>query len=151
MTEPGSPHSDELAARLRAARAASFAPGFADRVLLRMQNDASQTDPKLVLLELKAKGPQVAYDVIKLWMTADAKTAQPVKSELYAASGKLLRTAEFTDVKTFSSGKGEWKRPAKIVMKNALVPARFSEMVWDDGQVKESISPQRFGLDDLGR
>jgi outer membrane lipoprotein-sorting protein len=109
-------------------------------------------DPKLVVLELKAKSPQVAYDVIKLWMTADPKTAQPVKSELYAASGKLLRTAEFTDVKAFSSGgKGEWKRPAKIVMKNALVPARFSEMVWDDGEVKSSISPQRFVLDDLGR
>lgn len=108
-------------------------------------------DPKIVVLELKAKTPQVAYDVIKLWMTADAKTAQPVKSELYAASGKLLRTAEFSEVKTFSTGKGEWKRPGKIVMKNALVPARFSEMVWDEGQVKESISAQRFGLDDLGR
>jgi outer membrane lipoprotein-sorting protein len=108
-------------------------------------------DAKLVQLELKAKSPQVAYDVIKLWMTADAKTSQPVKSELYASSGKLLRTAEFTDVKTFSSGKGEWKRPAKIVMKNALVPKRFSEMIWDDAQVKETISAQRFGLDDLGR
>lgn len=104
-------------------------------------------DPKLVLLELKAKGPQVAYDVIKLWMTSDAKTAQPVKSELYAASGKLLRTAEFSDVKAF----GAWSRPTKIVMKNALVPARYSEMIWDDGKVKESISPQRFVLDDLGR
>lgn len=108
-------------------------------------------DAKVVMLELKAKSPQVAHDVIKLWMTTDPKTAQPVKSELYAASGKLLRTAEFTDVKTFSTGKGEWQRPAKIVMKNALVPARFSEMVWDDAQVKDSISPQRFVLDDLGR
>jgi hypothetical protein len=108
-------------------------------------------DPKLVVLELKAKSPQVAYDVIKMWMTSGATSSQPVRSELYAASGKLLRTAEFSDVKTFSSGKGEWKRPAKIVMKNALVPARFSEMVWDDAQVKESISPQRFVLDDLGR
>ena len=113
--------------------------------------ELGKRNPKVVVLELKAKSPQVAYDVIRLWMTADPKTSQPVKSELYAASGKLLRTAEFSDVKAFSSGKGEWKRPAKLVMKNALVPARFSEMIWDEAQVKDSISPQRFGLDDLGR
>lgn len=115
----------------------------------------TSADPKLVLLELKAKGPQVAYDVIKLWMTKD-KDAQPVRSELYASSGKLLRTAEFSDVKAFpaeasAAQRGAWRRPAKIVMRNALVPSRYSEMIWDDGSIRDSISAQRFVLDDLGR
>ena len=49
MTEPESPHNDELAALLRSARAESFAPGFADRVMLRMQNASSEPTPKVVL------------------------------------------------------------------------------------------------------
>ncbi len=110
----------------------------------------TSSDDKLVLLELKAKGPQVAYDVVKLWMTKD-KDSQPVRSELYARSGKLLRTAEFSQVKDFGAGKGAWRRPARIVMKNALVPARFSELLWDEATVKDDITAQRFVLDDLGR
>jgi hypothetical protein len=140
----------------RAVRVASrdqFMGGdFNNADVLRVNYEADYTaklgtgDDKLVLLELKAKSPQVAYDVIKLWMTRD-KDGQPVRTELYAASGKLLRTAEFTDVKSF----GTWRRPSKVVMKNALVPARFSEMIYDDAQVRDEISSQRFVLDDLGR
>lgn len=141
----------------RAVRVASrdtFMGGdFNNADVLRVHYEADYTatlgasdDPKLVLLELKAKGPQVAYDVIKLWMSRE-QDAQPVRSELYAASGKLLRTAEFSDVKDF----GAWRRPAKVVMRNALVPARFSEMIWDAAMAKDQIPAQRFVLDDLGR
>ncbi len=103
--------------------------------------------PGQLVLELKAKSPSVAYDRIKLWMT-DAKESQPVRAELYASSGKLLRAADFSDVKTLSKG---WTRPTKITMRNLLEPKRFSEMIWDAGEVKESIPSQRFVLDDLGR
>jgi hypothetical protein len=105
--------------------------------------------PDRVLLELKAKSPSVAYDKILLWMSsADPKDAQPLATQLFASSGKLLRSAEFTDVKELGKG---WKRPTKITMKNELEPARFSEMIWDAGSIKDDISTQRFVLDDLGR
>jgi len=107
--------------------------------------------PGVVLLELKAKNASVAYDAIKLWMTKpvkDASDSQPVRTELYASSGKLIRSATFSDVKDLGKG---WKRPMKIVMKNELEPARFSEMVWDAAGLKEDVSSQRFVVDDLGR
>jgi outer membrane lipoprotein-sorting protein len=99
-----------------------------------------------VLLELKAKTPQVSYDVVKLWMTTE-RDAQPVRAEYYAASGKLLRSADFSNVKDFGGG---YRRPAKIVMRNELATARFSELVWDSVVLKDAISAQRFVLDDLG-
>ena len=42
-------------------------------------------------------------DAIKLWMTSDKGPAgaQPVRAEFYASSGKLLRSAEFKDVRDF--------------------------------------------------
>ena len=100
-----------------------------------------------VLLTLKAKGPQVAYDVVKLWMTS-GKDAQPVRMEAYASSGKLLRSAEFTEVKDVGKG---WRRPTKLVMKNELQPARFSTLSWDAGAVKDAVPASRFVVDDLGR
>jgi hypothetical protein len=110
--------------------------------------------PDVVLLDLKAKGPQVAYDAIKLWMTKGDKDnpSQPVRAEFYASSGKLLRSAEFKDIKGLGgTGKQVWKRPSKIVMKNELQPARWSEMTWETATLKDDIPAGRFVLDDLGR
>lgn len=106
--------------------------------------------PGTLLLELKAKSPQVAYDAIKLWMTSDKgpASAQPVRAEFYAASGKLLRSAEFKDVRDVGAG---WLRPASIVMRNELQPARYSEMHWGNATLKDDIPAQRFVVDDLGR
>jgi outer membrane lipoprotein-sorting protein len=109
----------------------------------------ASADPALVLLELKAKSTQASYDAIKLWLTAgDPKQSQPVRAEYYAKSGKLLRSAVFLDVKDFGDG---LKRPAKIEMKNAITPARHSEMVWHTVKMKGEIPAQRFVVDDLGR
>ena len=96
-------------------------------------------------LELKAKTSDAAYERIKLWMRkADG---MPTKGEYYTASGKMLRAAEFSDVKSF----GGFKRPAKVVMKNMLTPKRWSELVMTTFNTKVSPAPGRFVLDDLGR
>lgn len=127
----------------------------ADVLRVHWQSDYSATvveqkdgpEGKTVKLELKAKIPDASWDRILLWMTdVDVKAAQPVRAEFYAASGKLLRTLQFDDVKPF----GKISRPAKLVMGNALVPARKSEMSWSAVDVKP-ISDKRFGIDDLGR
>ncbi len=140
---------------VRVAARDSFMGGdFNNADVMRVNYEADYTPtvvdcgkPGLVCLELKAKSPQVAYDVVKLTMTA-GKDAVPVRAEFYAASGKLLRSAEFSDVKDFGGG---LKRPAKLVMKNELQKQRFSEFTWSAITVKDSISTQRFVVDDLGR
>jgi outer membrane lipoprotein-sorting protein len=101
-------------------------------------------------LELKAKVPDASWDRIRLWMTnVDAAASMPVKAEFYAASGKLLRTLEFVDVKQFGKDKST-ERPARLLMGNALVPARRSEMAWESLSVAPIVD-KRFTLEDLGR
>ncbi|MCI0573249.1 MAG: outer membrane lipoprotein-sorting protein [Myxococcaceae bacterium] len=101
--------------------------------------------PEAYLLELKAKTEDASYDRIKLWVAR--KDAMPIKGEYYTASGKLLRAAEFVDVKSF---KGV-KRPARVVMKNMIATKRFSELTVDSMDVRVQPAAGRFVLDDLGR
>jgi len=109
----------------------------------------AQADGKIEL-ELKAKVPDASWDRIRLWMSdVDAAASMPVRAEFYAASGKLLRTLEFADVRAFGKDKST-ARPARLIMGNALVPARKSEMIWETLEVK-AISDKRFGLEDLGK
>lgn len=102
-------------------------------------------DDKLWLLDLTAKSKEASYDRIKLWMTKDDR--QPKKAEYYAASGKLLRSAQFDDVKDFHG----LRRPSHIVMRNELATKRFSEMNTLDMKLNIDIPAQKFVLDDLGR
>jgi outer membrane lipoprotein-sorting protein len=102
-------------------------------------------DDNLWLLDLTAKTQEAAYDHIKLWMTKDHK--QPARAEYYAASGKMLRSAKFEDVKSFRGH----ERPAHIVMRNELAVKRFSEMTMLDLKLNIDVPPQKFVLDDLGR
>jgi outer membrane lipoprotein-sorting protein len=53
-------------------------------------------------LELKAKGPNVAYD--RLLMAVDKKHKVPITIEAYAASGLLIKTLHYKDIKEFSDG-----------------------------------------------
>lgn len=102
-------------------------------------------DDKLWLLDLTAKTKEAAYDHIKLWMTKDDR--QPKKAEYYAASGKLLRSAQFDDVKDFHG----LRRPSHIVMRNELATKRYSEMNTLDMKLNIDVPAQKFVLDDLGR
>lgn len=102
-------------------------------------------DDALWALDLTAKGPETAYDRIKLWMSK--KEMFPVKAEYYAASGKLLRSATFDEVKTFRG----LARPSHIVMRNELATKRFSELTMLDLKVDVEPPVTRFVLDDLGR
>lgn len=101
--------------------------------------------PDAYLLELKAKTEDAAYDRIKLWV-ARADT-MPLKGEFYTASGKLLRAAEFTEVKSFNG----LRRPARVVMRNMVATKRHSELVYDTFDTSVKPAAGRFVLDDLGR
>jgi len=104
-------------------------------------------DAGLVCAKLTAKSPGVAYDMIHLCLTKDA-AAMPVSAKYFAQSGKLLRSAVFSDVKDFGGGN---VRPAKIVMKNEIQTARQSTMTWSAFDVVDGIPASRFVVEDLGR
>lgn len=102
-------------------------------------------DPNLYLLDLTAKSKEASYDHIKLWISKDKQ--QPAKAEYFAASGKLLRSALFEEVKNFHGH----ERPARMVMRNELATKRYTEMIMLDLKMNIEIPAQRFVLDDLGR
>jgi len=96
-------------------------------------------------LELTAKSSDAAYERIKLWMRKS--DGMPTKGAYFTASGKQLRAAEFSEVKSF----GGFRRPARVVMKNMLTPRRWSELLMTSFNTKVSPPAARFVLDDLGR
>ena len=53
------------------------------------------------ILELKAKDNTVAYDKLKMWATKDEILT---KIECYSASGMLIKTIEFKEIKDFGNG-----------------------------------------------
>ena len=109
---------------------------------------AEGTSAEGTCASLEAKGPQVAYDRIELCLTpGPVDKAQPTSARYYAKSGKLLRSAVFSDVKDF----GGIVRPGTIVMKNEVQLQRQSTMRWEAFEVKAEISSQRFVVEDLGR
>jgi outer membrane lipoprotein-sorting protein len=97
------------------------------------------------MVELTAKTEDASYDRIKLWVTRSELL--PARAEYYAASGKLLRSAEFSDVKDFRG----LRRPSRIVMRNELAQSRYSELQTLDMKLNIDVPAQRFVLDDLGR
>jgi outer membrane lipoprotein-sorting protein len=138
---------------LRIASRDSFQGGdFSNGDVLRV-NYVADYAPKLLpsddaglwTLELAAKTPEATYDRIKLWMTKDGRL--PAKAEYYAASGKLLRSATFDNVKNFRG----IERPSRIVMRNELAIKRFSELEWLDMKNDAKAPAQKFVVDDLGR
>jgi outer membrane lipoprotein-sorting protein len=105
----------------------------------------ASTVPDAWEIELRAKTKDAAYDRIKLWLRKSDQ--MPVRGEYFSASGKLMRVAEFSEVKSF----GGFKRPAKVVMKNMLATKRQSVMLVHSFNNKVSPPASKFVLDDLGR
>jgi len=53
------------------------------------------------ILELKAKNKAVAYDKLKMWAMKDETLT---KIECYSASGMLIKTLDFKEIKDFGNG-----------------------------------------------
>lgn len=102
--------------------------------------------PNAWVVDLKAKTPEATYDRVKLWL--DRADGLPLQAEYYAASGKMLRAAEFTDVRDFGGG---LRRPARIVMRNMIATRRHSEMTVENINLRVVPPAGRFVVDDLGR
>lgn len=97
------------------------------------------------LMSLKAKTGEVAYDGLKMWV--DRKTVLPVKIECYAASGLLIKTLRFSDIKDFGGG---IKRPATLETDSPLQKGYKSVMQWS-GLKKREFPDEIFTLNYLPR
>lgn len=109
-----------------------------------VKEDPTRADQWVV--ELKAKHPDTAYDSIKLWVLK-APLGTPVRGEYFTSSGKMLRSADFSDLKDFGNG---LKRPAKATMRNEIATQRFSELLWESVDTAAEVGAGKFGLSDLG-
>lgn len=146
-------HLPNLERPVRLPSLGSFMGGdFSNADALRVTFTADYA-PKIVdetaeawVLELRAKRDDAPYERIRLWMSK-GKEPMPVKAELFAKSGKLLRTVTFSDVKDFGGG---LRRPAKVTVQNEITKGRYTELEWKSAEQKD-IPAERFLLDDLGR
>lgn len=97
------------------------------------------------LLDLKAKTGAVAYDRLKL--TVDRKTVLPTKIEAYAASGLLVKTLHFKDVKDFGGG---IRRPATVETDSPLYKGYKSVMLYAAVK-KRTVPDEVFTLNFMSR
>jgi outer membrane lipoprotein-sorting protein len=96
-------------------------------------------------LDLKAKTAAVAYD--RLVMQVDRATLLPSRIEAYAASGLLIKTLYFKDVKDFGGG---IKRPSVLETDSPLFKGYKSILIYST--IKEKRFPDEvFTLDYLPR
>jgi outer membrane lipoprotein-sorting protein len=87
--------------------------------------EAVETAPTFYLLNLKARTDAVAYDRLKMWV--DKTALLPTKIECYAASGMLIKTLYFSDVKDFGGG---IRRPSVITTDSPLHKGYKSVMIF---------------------
>lgn len=83
-------------------------------------------DTECWVVEMHAKTENVAYQMRKLWV--DKQRYIPLKEELYAKSGKLLKKTELTDIKRIGS---RWY-PGKITFKDMLKKGAGTEFIVDE-------------------
>lgn len=98
-----------------------------------------------LVLMLKAKTNEIAYDRLKMWV--DKKVMLPVKIEAYAASGILIKTLHFKDIKDFGNG---IRRPAAIETDSPLFKGYVSIMLYS-GIKKRQVADEAFTLNNMHR
>ncbi len=90
------------------------------------------------LLELQAKTKEIAYEMRKIWV--DQKKYIPLRQELYAKSGKLLKRMELSDVVAIEN---RWY-PMRILFKDMLKEGKGTEFVVEEITFDVDIPDYRF-------
>jgi outer membrane lipoprotein-sorting protein len=101
--------------------------------------------PESYVLRLKAKSGSVAYD--RLTMQVDRKLLLPLTIEAYAASGLLVKTLRYSEIKDFGDG---IRRPSVLETDSPLFKGYKSLMVWAKLR-KRTLPDEVFTLDYLPR
>lgn len=87
------------------------------------------------VIDLKAKTDDLAYDSRKIWV--DKEKYIPMKQELFAKSGKLLKRMEMSDVVRVQ---GRWY-PRKMTFKDMLKDGKGTEFIVTEIQFDVPIPP----------
>jgi outer membrane lipoprotein-sorting protein len=90
-------------------------------------------DRKCYVLDLVAKKAEIAYQKRKLWV--DTERYVPLKEELFAKSGKLLKKTELSDVVQVQ---GRWF-PRKVVFRDMLKESSGTEFIIDKIEFNATI------------
>jgi outer membrane lipoprotein-sorting protein len=90
------------------------------------------------IVELQAKTAEVNYQIRKVWV--DKNRFVPLKEELYAKSGKLLKRMELFDITKIDS---RWY-PKKIIFKDMLKTGDGTEFIIDDIKFDQQIPEYYF-------
>lgn len=85
------------------------------------------------VLRLDAFDPSMAYQHRKIWV--DKQHNIPLKEELYAAGGKLLKKTTLSDIRNIQ---GRWF-PMKIVFKDMLKEGEGTEFIIEEIRFDENI------------
>jgi outer membrane lipoprotein-sorting protein len=107
--------------------------------------EAVEEQKDAYLLSLKARTVEVAYDRLK--MLVDRQALLPVTIEAYAASGLLIKTLHFKDIKDFGGG---IRRPATLETDSPLQKGYRSIMQWS-GIKKGDFRDEIFTLNYMPR
>ena len=97
------------------------------------------------ILDLKARTQTVAYDKLKMWV--NKKNITVTKVECYAASGTLIKTLEFKNIKNFGDG---IMRPAVIETSSPLYKDYRSLMIYSRMKLRK-LPDEVFTLEYLSR
>jgi outer membrane lipoprotein-sorting protein len=90
------------------------------------------------IVELQAKTADVNYQIRKIWV--DKERFIPLKEELYAKSGKLLKKTDLYDI---SKIQGRWF-PCRIVFKDMLKSGKGTEFIIESIQFDQEIPEHLF-------
>ncbi len=99
---------------------------------LQGQYDARVTGTEVIdgnqcwVVELKAVVPEIAYQGMKLWV--DQEKNIPLREEMYAKSGTLLKRTELSDVQRIGN---RWY-PRKILFRDMLRDGKGTEFLIED-------------------
>jgi outer membrane lipoprotein-sorting protein len=107
--------------------------------------ERAEEKPEGYVLSLKAKTGAVAYD--RLTMQVDRKVLLPLIIEAYAASGLLIKTLRYSEIKDFGGG---IRRPSVLETDSPLFKGYKSLMVWAKLR-KRTLPDEVFTLDYLPR
>jgi len=97
------------------------------------------------VLELTAKTKEVAYFMRKTWV--DKKRNVPLKQELFAKSGKLLKRLDLKDIVNIE---GRWF-PKRMIFKDMLKTGKGTEFIVNKIAFNVSIPAHRFSKAGLRR
>lgn len=100
---------------------------------------------EVLVLMLKARTGEVAYDRLKMWV--DRKLVLPTKIEAYAASGMLIKTLHFKELKDFGGG---IRRPSVVETDSPLFKGYVSVMIYA-GIKQRQVPDEAFTLTNMHR